>query len=473
MRIIGRKAEQRELQRMLDSPRSEFIVVTGRRRIGKTHLVRAHFNNEFAFYATGVAGGNMKDQIESFNATIRRYGGEGIAHSWMDAFEQLRVLLESDGIVRDATSGKIVVFIDEMPWLDTARSRFLPALEFFWNSWASARNDVVLIACGSATSWMAKNLLASRGGLHNRVTCRIQLEPFSLAECEKLNSENGVVLSRNETMEAYMAFGGVPYYWELLDKRLGLAQNIDRLCFYRNGQLHDEFARLFNSLFKHSQHHESIVRALAKRQEGVSRAALVTDVDIADGGTLSSALEELESCGFIRRYRDFTTPKNECLYQLIDPFALFWIRFVEDSTDETWWSSNLHSARVRSWTGRAFELLCLLHTRQILAALGVQGVSVNTFAWRSRKSDPGAQVDLVLDRADGIVNLCEMKYSHDQFAISKSYDAALRHKLTAFANETSTKNALHLTMVTPHGVKRSAYWSSVQSEIVADDLFAF
>ena len=253
MSLIGRLEEQRELQRYCESAEAEFVVIYGRRRVGKTYLVRRFFDERFAFYATGVAGGRKTTQLKGFNAMLRRSGGKGTAKDWFDAFEQLRDLIESNEVVRDESTGKMVVFIDELPWLDTARSGFLEALEFFWNSWASAQSDLLLIACGSATSWIIKNLLNNRGGLHNRVTGVIRLAPFTLAETEQMLHSNGLALTRREVMEAYMVFGGVPYYLRLLNRRYSLVQNIDLLCFSQSGRLRNEFDALFRALFRRSE----------------------------------------------------------------------------------------------------------------------------------------------------------------------------------------------------------------------------
>lgn len=472
MKLIGRRTEQRELQRFAESKKSEFVVISGRRRVGKTFLVRETFNHEFAFYATGVAGGKQKDQIDAFNIMLQRVGAKGTAKNWFQAFEELKEYLETQDPIKDAQSNKMIIFIDEMPWLDTPKSRFVPALELFWNSWASARDDILLIACGSATSWVIKNLFKSKGGLHNRVTGRIHLEPFSLGECEKLFEYNQIHLSRSEIIESYMVFGGIPFYMELFDSRLGLAQNIDRLCFSDRGQLHDEFDQLFRSLFKNADRHIAIVRELSKHQEGISRGELVAELKESDGGTLSSTLEELTECGFIRKYRNFSKPKKGELIQLIDPFTLFWLRFVEGQKDEHWWSANRNSARFRSWSGRAFELVCLLHVRQMLDSLGIWGISTDVCAWKSAESDPGAQIDLVISRADNIINLCEMKYSKELFTIDKAYCANLQHKVDTFALETGTRKPLHLTMVTPEGVKQNKYAGIIQSAITAEDLFS-
>ena len=472
MKLIGREKERRELLHYTETNRSEFVVISGRRRIGKTYLVRETFNNEFAFYATGVTGGKMADQIDAFNIMLRRVGSPGTAKTWFDAFEQLHEHLESDHALRDARSGKLVVFIDEMPWLDTPKSRFIPALELFWNSWASARDDILLIACGSATSWVIKKLFRSRGGLHNRVTGRIHLEPFTLRECEEFYRWNRVEMSRMDIIDSYMIFGGIPFYMELFDSRLGLVQNVDRLCFFEKGQLHDEFDQLFRSLFRFADRHIGIVRELSRHQEGINRADLLTALNVTDGGTLSDTLDELEECGFIRKYHDYTRQSYGEIIQLIDPFTLFWLRFVENSNDEHWWSANLNSARIRSWTGRAFELVCLLHVKQMLRSLGVWGISTEVFAWKSKTSEPGAQIDLVVRRADQIVNLFEEKYSRIPYEIDKACWMNMQNKVEAFAKETGSQNPLHLILVSPEGTKKNMYSGSVQAVITADDLFS-
>ncbi len=471
MTIVGRRKEQRELERLGETPRAEFVVVYGRRRVGKTYLVREYFNKEFAFHATGIARGNKALQLAGFNESLRRAGGTGDATDWMSAFSRLRDLLESGNALRDVKSGKMVIFIDEMPWLDTPRAQFLPALEYFWNIWASGQPDLLLIACGSATSWITKNLLSNHGGLHNRVTSRIHLEPLCLGECRAYYEMNGLAFSEREMLESYMVFGGVPFYLDLLDRRIGLTQNVDHLCFGNTAQLHNEFDELFRSLFRQADRHIRIVRVLASKASGMSRDELCAAAHMSDGGGLSTTLAELEQCGFIRRFGDFTKAKLGDTYQLIDSFTLFYLRFVEEGHTSGWWNANYGSPAIRAWSGYAFELVCLLHTKQILHSMDVLGVSHTASTWRSQSSDNCAQIDLVIDRADGIINLCEMKYADHPFAITKSYEQRLGLKRTVFARETKSRKALHMTLVSPLGVVNNTHRGAVQEVVTAEDLF--
>ena len=470
--IIGRKKEQDILDTCLNSGKAEFVAVYGRRRVGKTFLVREYFGGVFSFYATGVAGGKTRDQLKAFNQSLQLAGCQerAVPRDWFEAFSRLRSLLERSDVSRDRASGRIVVFLDELSWLDTARSDFRPALDFFWNGWASARDDTMLVICGSATSWMIKNIIDDHGGFHNRVTRQIHLQPFTLAECEELYRANGVVLSRQQVMESYMVFGGIPYYIDLIDRRSSLAQNIDQLCFERSGQLRHELGRLFASLFKHPGKHEAIVRELAQRRGGATRTELAAAPGIVDGQQLTRALSELEQCGFVRRYREFTKGKNGARFQLIDPFTLFSLRFLEGDGVHSW-TEYLNTPSYYAWRGGAFELVCLIHSAGIKEALRVGGVASEESSWRSKASEPGAQVDLVIDRADGVINLCEMKFTDGEFAIDRAYDAALRNKVAAFAAETGTRKAIRLTMVTMSGLAHNAYWGTVQNELSADDLF--
>ena len=472
MSLVGRAREIALLDRCLQSGRPEFVAVYGRRRVGKTYLIRQYFKDGFAFYATGVADGKTRDQLKAFHAKLREYGDSNLAipHDWFDAFSRLRRLLEREDVRRDRVSSRIVVFLDEVPWMDTARSNFKPAFDFFWNGWASAREDMVLVACGSASSWMISNLIDDHGGFYNRVTRQIRLLPLTLEDCAELYRQEGIVFSRRQMVECYMVFGGVPYYLNAIDRRQSLAQNIDQLCFGEAAELRGELERLFRSLFKHGDRHLTIVSALAERRGGLTRADLEKRPEIGGGKGLTSALAELEQSGFVRRYKDFTKDARGGLYQVIDPFTLFSLRFLRPDGPESWMRF-INSAAYASWSGLAFELVCLLHVNQIKEALGVAAVQSNQCSWRSSKVDPGVQIDLIVDRADDVINLCEMKFADEPFAIDRPYAQALQRKLAAFREETGTRKAIHVTMVTLSGLVHNAYWNDIQQELTADDLF--
>lgn len=473
MEIIGRVREQEQLTTCLESSRPEFVAIYGRRRVGKTYLVREFFKNRFAFYASGVDGKKTREQLKAFNESLREHGCErrAIPKDWFEAFSRLRDLLRSNAAVREPGSGKLVVFLDELPWMDTARSDFRAALDHFWNTWGSAQADLLLIVCGSATSWMIDHLIDDHGGFYNRVTRQISLAPFTLAESEELLSTARSGLTRRQVVECYMAFGGIPYYLNLIDRKYSLAQNIDHLCFDTTGQLHYEFERLFASLFRHSKRHVAIVRALAKRSAGLTRADLEQIEAIGGGQPLTTALRELVQCGFLRKYRDFTKAKRGGFYQLVDPFSLFYLHFIEQGEFDSWLA--FHGTQGHAaWRGHAFELVCLLHTLQIKRALGIFGMQTSECAWRSKGSSPAAQIDLLIDRRDDVINVCEMKYCNSEFTIDANYEKALLNKLDAFGQEVKPKKVLHLTMVTSHGLTRNAHADIVQHELTIDDLFA-
>ena len=337
MKIVGRKREKDILMQCLKSKRPEFAVVYGRRRVGKTYLIREYFNKQFSFYSTGLTDEKTKGQLRAFNESLLLYGStdKEVPKDWFDAFSRLRVLLCSEKVYREPIGGKRVIFLDELPWMDTARSDFKSALDYFWNSWASAQEDIVLIGCGSATSWIINNLLTSRKGFHNRVTRRIQLLPFSLSECEELFELNDVVMTKNQMIESYMVFGGIPLYMNLFDSRLSLMQNINELCFKEYGELHNEYDNLFYSLFDKPEKHMAIIETLSKKKEGLTRTNLSKEKKIGGGSVLTKNLRELEECGFIRKFNNFTK-ETDALYQLIDPFTLFSIRFIKNKKFDSW-----------------------------------------------------------------------------------------------------------------------------------------
>ena len=468
--MIGRTKEIEELNRLYESDESEFVAVYGRRRVGKTYLVRETFSDRFAFHHTGLPNATKHQQLVHFKESLVAAGARvKTPRNWFEAFHALREV-----VARSAFRRK-VVFIDELPWMDTAKSDFLMALETFWNEWASARKDIVLIVCGSAAAWMVKNLFRNRGGLHNRVTARICLQPFTLGECEMFATDRGLGMSRADIAECYMALGGIPYYWRYLARGISLAQNLDRLCFAVDAPLKGEFDELYSSLFRDAISYKKVVAALAKKKIGMTRLELIETLDISTTGRLSESLKTLEASGFIRSYRSYGAKKKNAIYQLTDPFTLFHFRFLETpSTDEHFWSSTLSSPAQAAWRGLAFERLCLLHLPQVRRALGVGSIHVEAYGWSFKGDETypdGVQIDLVLERADNVINICEMKYSADVYAIDKAYDSALGRKIATFAGVTGTRKAIHLTLVTANGLLRNQYSGRVQSEVVLADLF--
>jgi len=471
MEIIGRYGEQRTLQQYFESDVPEFIAVYGRRRVGKTYLIKEFFNERFSFYISGLANASKEEQLENFRTTLAFYGKTPYAQakSWLEAFRQLIHLLENN-----RQKGKKVIFIDELPWFDTPRSGFITGLEYFWNSWASGRPDILLITCGSATSWMINKLLKNRGGLHNRVTRRMLIEPFSLNECEAFFKHKKIEQGQQNIVESYMIFGGIPFYLNMFEKGLSVAQNVDKICFTKKSALKDEFSILYSSLFKNSENHVVVVKVLAKKKMGLTREEIITETKLQGGG-LTTVLEELEQCNFIRSYNAFGKKSKARIFQLVDFYSLFYLNFIENAkqNDEHYWTNFIENARHRAWSGYAFEQVCLAHLPQIKRKLGISGVLTNTASWRSNEKGNAAQIDLVIERNDKVINLCEMKYAQEKFVIDKKTDENLRNKRAAFRNETNTRKTLHLTMITTYGVKHNEYWNNIQSEVTMSDLFEY
>lgn len=467
--IIGREKERELLNQYIDSNESEFIAIYGRRRVGKTFLIRKMFGERLAFYMTGMDNVTMQDQLLNFTLELRKFSGKDIPvpENWLYAFNSLATYLES------LPNGNKIIFMDELPWMDTPKSKFISALEHFWNSWASNRSDIKLIVCGSATSWMIDKLINNRGGLHNRLTHRMAIEPFNLQECEQYFEAKGFGYSQKEIAECYMIMGGIPFYLKQMQKGLSVAQNIDRLFFEIGCALDGEFDNLYRALFKFSENYIRIVEALASKGKGLTRQEIIQQTKLPNNGGLTTMLKELESCGFIRQYEPFAKQKKDILYQLTDFYSLFYFCFIQKNRyrDEHFWTNSLGSGIHRSWSGYAFEILCLMHIAEIKKALGISGVQSLTSSWRSNSSEEDAQIDLVIDRKDQTVNLCEMKYADRTFVIDKQYDENLRNKLASFREETKTRKSLHLTFVTTYGVKPNAYSGHIQKEVVLEDLF--
>lgn len=470
--IIGRKKEIKQLDKIKSSRKSEFVAVYGRRRVGKTFLIREYFDYTFDFQLTGLANANTQQQLMNFHIAFQRQSSislNKIPNNWFEAFQQLIDLMESISDKR-----KKVIFLDELPWLDTAKSDFMMALEHFWNSWSTNRKDIILITCGSAASWMINELINNHGGLHNRVTERIKMYPFNLRETELMLQSKNCVFDRYQILQLYMVMGGIPYYIDAVTSEKSIAQNIENLCFRKGAMLVLEFQNLFASLFKNAEKYENIITALSTKTKGLTRQEITALTSINGGGSLTKLLEELEESGFLTRYTPFDKKKRGTLYRLSDFYSLFYLKFIKNNTNysEGVWVNAIEHPRQRAWSGYAFEQVCLAHIPQIKKALNIGGIISHAASWKSTKSAEGAQVDLLIDRRDRVINLCEVKYSINPYIITKSYAENLRNKIGTFKSETNTKKAVFLTMITTYGVKNNQYVNSlVQNEITMDAFF--
>lgn len=467
--MTGRDKEIKLLEKKYTANKSEFVALYGRRRVGKTYLIRSLFQSRFTFQLTGLANATLQEQLINFQIAIKEQHPtlENQSSNWMEAFQQIKLCIEK------SRQTKKVIFIDELPWFDTPKSGFVQALEHFWNSWASARKDILLIVCGSAASWMIHKLINNKGGLHNRVTQRIKIEPFTLKECELLMKSKKISLDHYQIIQLYMVLGGIPFYWDEVEKGLSATQNIDVLCFSANGLLRTEFPNILKSLFNKAEKHEFIVETLAKKSKGLTREELIQETKMTNGGSVTRLLNELEESGFIRKYVPFGKKSRNSLYQLTDFYTLFYLKFIKNYqlTDTDFWVKTIDSPKHRAWSGYAFEQVCLYHLQQIKQALGISGIETQTSSWRSSATGDGAQIDLVIDRRDQIINLCEMKFSISPFAIDKKYDAELRNKIGAFKTETKTRKSVFLTMISTFGLQENMYSGNVQNDLKMDALF--
>jgi uncharacterized protein len=475
--IVGRDRERAELTHALQSGRPELIAVYGRRRVGKTYLVRSFFGKRICFELTGARDASTRTQLDAFAAalTARTRFEHKAPPTWPAAFVELQRYLENE--LRHGA--RKVVFIDELPWLASRRSGFLQAFEHFWNTWASRQSGLVIVICGSAASWMIAKVLHQRGGLHNRVTRSLRLLPFNLSETTEFLRARGVALEQTQILELVMAVGGVPYYLDYVRKGRSAAHNIDAMFFVPGAPLRDEFDRLFAALFENHDRHVKVIRALARRAGGLSRQALTQSADVPSGGNLTTILDELEESGFIARIVPYGRTARDTRYRLIDEFALFHLRWIDSKRRPDdgpgHWLRLRSSPAWRAWSGYSFESLCTKHVAQIKRALGIEGVQTESSAWVHRGNagaTRGAQIDLLIDRRDDVINVCEIKFSVDEFLIDKAYADDLRRKLTTFKQQSRTRKTLLLTMITTHGLKANQYEQElVQASLTAAVLF--
>lgn len=475
MPLIGRKKEVAELERYYNQDNAVFIAVYGRRRIGKTFLVNEFFKNDFSFKVTGVSPAEYERkqlthiQLANFNLALNHHSGKVFPapSNWMEAFSQLTEYLETG-----KKKKRQVVFIDELPWMDTPYSGFLTAFEWFWNSWGSNCRNLMLIVCGSATSWIVNKIINSRGGLHNRLSGKIFLSPFDLKESEQFYESRGIIWDRYEQLQAYMVFGGVPYYLSLLHKEESLTQNIDRLFFSKDAILANEFENLFNALFDNSKDYIRTIEQLYKNKAGLTRNEIAQKLGVSSGGGLSKMIDNLDKCGFIEGISNGIKSKDK-IYKLVDYYCLFYLNFVKnnDFHETHYWSKIANTPAHNSWCGFSFERICFSHLEQIKRCLGISGILTRTYAWRSHASKPAAQIDMLIDREDRVVDVCEMKFASAEYSITKAENEKLRNRIEAFRSESGTKKAIHLVMISPYGIHSNLYSGNVTNQVTMDALF--
>jgi hypothetical protein len=457
--LIGRKNEIEILNGALKSEESQMIAVIGRRRVGKTYLIKTTYSKNINFEITGIQQATLKEQLSNFTHQIvsKDKSKNQIVppRDWLEAFQQLIVYLKQKRAKR-----KKVIFIDELPWIASRKSGFMKALGYFWNSWAE-QNNIVVVICGSAASWMIQNIVHNKGGLHNRITKRIYLQPFSLQETSHFLKSKKINLDHYQLTQLYMAMGGIPHYLNEVKSGNSAVQNIENICFAPNGLLKDEFHQLYPALFENSEKHIQVIRALAKKWKGMTRQEIIAISKLPTGGGTSRIIEELLTSGFISAYQPFQNKKKDILYRLTDEYSLFYIHFIENKAihEKGAWTQLSQSQKYKSWCGYAFENMCLKHIDQIKNALQIGGIYSESsgFLYKGSKENPGIQIDLIIDRNDHVINICELKFYSTPFSITKSYTKNLRNKLRIFKEVTKTKKQLMLTFISSFGINENEY----------------
>ena len=472
--MIGRKKEIKELEELYDNGKAEFVAIYGRRRVGKTYLVDEVFKNRITFRHAGLSPveisssskSPLKAQLEAFYYSLLLQGMKKsrCPKDWLEAFFMLEKFLQS---IDDGK--RMLIFLDELPWMDSAKSGFITAFEGFWNSWGCHRENLMVIVCGSANSWIMDKLINNHGGLYGRVTHEIKLNPFTLSECEACLNERHVNFSRYDIVQSYMIFGGIPYYLNYFNRTLSLAGNVDALFFSKNAPLRLEFDRLFTSIFKNADKAKQIVEFLSTKGIGYTRKEIADKIGVSNSGLFGEILNSLIVSDFVVNYVPFGEGKRNERYKLVDPFCLFYLKFVKDSEtlNENFWSNNISSQNIISWRGFAFENVCFNHIDQIKKALGIAGVITRQSAFKADDT----QIDLIIERRDNIVNMCEIKFYKDEFIVDKSYDSLLRNRVSILGNYLPKKYAVHNTLITTYGVKDNEYKWDFVNVVTMDDLF--
>ncbi len=478
--IIGRKTELALLDQITATPEAALLAVYGRRRIGKTFLVHEYFKEQgYFFELTGTRNASLKTQLEHFREAFAETFHAGLLQpvpkSWQEAFYQLRKIIESLD-----TEKKIILFFDELPWLAGPRSQFLASLEHVWNRYFSRQKNIIVIVCGSAAAWMLKKIIYNKGGLYGRLTAEIHLKPFTLGETESYLQSQGVFLDKKQIIELYLAFGGVAKYLSNIPKGQSSAQIIAQTCFNPTGFFPLEFPKLYESLFEKPKVYMDIVTALAEKKSGLNQTALLKKIKMQSGGKFTQVLKELEVSGFIASITEFGHKKKHTVYRLIDEYSLFYLTWIKPALSAglptlspSYWHSLQNSPAYTTWAGYAFEGICLKHVNKIIKALNIEIIARGISAWSFQsKTQRGAQIDLVIDRADNCINLCEIKYYNVPFTVTQDYADTLRYKKACFQEQTGTRKSLFTTMISSYGITSNPHaLASIDAAVTMDILF--
>jgi hypothetical protein len=478
--IVARGNELQILDSLFESKRAEFLAIWGRRRVGKTYLVRTFFSSKecILFQVTGLKNGKLKQQLDIFANSLRSTFFKSIAtpQTWMEAFAFLTEAINSVNLKKVP----VVVFLDELPWMASAKSGLLEALDHYWNDKWSSLKFFKLIICGSAASWMLKNIVNNTGGLHNRLTRRIKMLPFCLGEVKQYLKYKNINLNDTQILELYMAIGGIPYYLDELKPGLSAAQNIDALCFKQDGMLFSEYDALFKSLFNKSEYHNQIAKTLMQNKSGMNRKEIAAKCKFALGGRLSIRLSELEAAGFIQQFVPYGHKIKDVHYKLVDEYVMFYLQWILPNRrslvgKSVMWKQFYATPKYNAWAGYAFEAVCYKHIDQIYAAMGLSNIGAMASSWRyipkKGADNEGAQIDLLFERQDKVITLCEIKYYDDTYTLDKNSIAALKRKQRVFVTTTKTKKQIFWCLITQHELKVNLHSINISYNVTSKDLF--
>ncbi len=454
IQFVGREEELSKIHAFLQKPNPGIAVVFGRRRIGKTELIRHGLIGRKYISFEGLENRSKADQLDAFLFQLSQQTGNDFTSkksgikSWKEAFALLIPLVESEGYH--------LVF-DEFQWMANYRSEIVSDLKLVWDQYLSQNGQgTKLILCGSIASYMTNSILQSKA-LYGRVDLVIGLSGFHLWETrEILGSERAL----EEVLEAHMLVGGVPRYLELLQAAPSVRLGMEQEGFTRYGYFTEEYTRIFLGHFGRNPDYETIVATLAKHPYGLLRKELIKHAKLKGGGALTRQIDELESAGFVSSHPPFHRTSSSPLrkYFLSDPYLRFYFAFIFPKRKQIHGGQQKGSLFARicdtsefyAWKARAFENLCFAHASWLADELKFSAVEYQfgPFFRSASPGSPGVQIDMIFDRADHVITLCEAKYQRKPVgkAIIKEVDAKV-----AAIEEQFPKKTIQKVLIAPNG----------------------
>ncbi|MFH1831150.1 MAG: ATP-binding protein [Pseudomonadota bacterium] len=458
-KFVGRHNYLKKLENIWNQHKVGLISIYGRRRVGKTELIRVFSRNKAAWIFEAIEGENTASQIKHFLNQLSQFTKEPYLRDldykdWPPVFDLLSNKIKQ--------KKDLIVAFDELSWMAARKTKLISYIKYYWDKEWKYHPHLLLILCGSVASWMVKNVVRSNA-LYGRISENILLDPLKPFEvAEFIGKKRG----KKEILEYLLSFGGIPKYLEEMDFNQSIQINIDRTCFSASGFFVDEADKIFYNQFKETHIYKQIVRCLS--ESSLPLKDISQKIKIPSGGGLKRYLDNLISAGIVDSINDIRNFKLGKVprYYMIDELMRFHLQFVSPNISEikhTHSASRFDKFTKNKWhpfMGNAFERFCLKHRYLIAQILGFDS-KVTACGSLLNNNRNGFQYDLVYLRSDGVVSLCEIKYLSDKPGTDLIKEMEAKLRVTDMPKDITVEKILISNQEASNALKTSGYFHHI------------